>query len=207
MFNPLSMLLAGGGGKHHGMGLMTGIMETQMICETMCYTPRLIYGVKEKDRDKIISSIILDGAPQVQRFASDVVRFHGGNMIYGCEMTVGEGLSGEKMKKMRAVDRFVKRYNLNLGKPKFLVGIKGDYKLDHIEYEPEETTKTTTKAPKDQKPDEDERKSDDKEKDEKAGPSQAKEASRSQKRAANESDQKDPAQKKHDTGKGKERKK
>jgi hypothetical protein len=185
------------------MSFMSEMMDIQRTCDSMHYTPRLIYGVQEEDRDKIVSSILLDSAaPHVQRFASDVSKFHGGNMIYGCEMTVGEALSGDKMKKMSAVGQFVKKYNL--GKPGFLLGIKGDYKLEHTEYEPDESTRKKGKSSKDQKIENDSK--DDVEVEEvevaKGGQSQAK----SRKSQVKDSDTKDDTAHR-EQGKGKERKK
>jgi hypothetical protein len=143
MFNPWAMMMAGGGGGGSsfgglgGMNFMRQMMETQSYSESMSYKPRLIYGVKENDLgERIVSSILIDGfAPHVQTFASSVSKFHACEIIYGCEMTVGEALSGEKMEKMKTVDRFAKKFEF--GKAKMLVGIKGNYKLCHTEYEPD----------------------------------------------------------------------
>ena len=127
---------------------MRDVMETSSYCDSMSYKPRLIYGVQEKDlSNKILSSILIDSfAPHVQTFASGVHKFHACDMIYGCEMTVGEALSGEKMDKMKTVDRFAKKFDF--GKPEMLVAVKGNYKMCHKEYEPEEKKPKAGRAKK-----------------------------------------------------------
>jgi hypothetical protein len=165
MFNPWAMMMAGGlgggggSGRFGGSDFMREMMETQSHCDSMSYKPRLVYGVQEEDSDKILSSILTDGfAPHLQTFASNVIRLHGCNVIYGCEMTVGEALSGEKLAKMKTVDRFAKKFDF--GKPKILVAVKGNYKLCYTEYEPEEKMPKARKSKKDNDKEHDEEKLD-----------------------------------------------
>ena len=131
--NPITLMMMAG--RHDNF--LNEMMDTMKTSNMACYQPRFVYGVKEKSRSTILSKVLLDRhAPQVQCFVTDVIRFHGGDIIYGCEITVGEALSGKRVEQMEPVDRFAKEFGL--GKPKIHVAIKGNYKSEHDEYEPEE---------------------------------------------------------------------
>jgi hypothetical protein len=100
------------------------------------FEPKIIYGVKEPHRERYISHGILE-AFDVRDYATLVNRNCACGILYGCPMSLKNIVANKRNRKTKAVDIFAKKFNL--GQPRFLVALSGDYELEGwSEYDPNE---------------------------------------------------------------------
>jgi hypothetical protein len=90
----------------------------------------IVYGWFGNDREAMISEEWLQ-AHHIRHFAADVVRLHGGDLVYGlpCYFTQSKGQAKISERDKMKVQDAAKAAGIPLSKLKFHVAVFGDYEL------------------------------------------------------------------------------
>lgn len=105
-----------------------------------CVDGYYVYGFKDEQfcRDLVIDSDeIIDLGLEI--FAEDVVRLHMGDIIYGITLDIGaEATEEEKQFIQKIVDSLKQKYKMGPIEIGYFIGLKGDFDMEHSEYEENE---------------------------------------------------------------------
>ena len=107
------------------------------------YDPHVVYGVIEPRKDRYISyDRIRSIDPNLNQYATGIVRGFACDYIYGCEVSLDDVVTNAKNNETEAVDRFAKKYNL--GKPHHMTALSGEYEpCDAVSYDPDEDSENS----------------------------------------------------------------
>jgi hypothetical protein len=102
-----------------------------------CFDGAIVYGWFGNDRRAMISKEWLE-AYDIEHFAADVVRFHGGDLVYGlcCSFNETTGQATISDERKERVQDAAKAAGIPLSELKFHITMFGDYELEHTPFVP-----------------------------------------------------------------------
>ena len=105
-----------------------------------CYNAELVYGLRLRDRSQSFALELYENF-DLEEFATDVIRHHAGNLVYGVQVSIHDAVyeTGDLGDAKSKVNRFVDHLKGDLGDVGMFMCVCGDYELCHDEWEAPES--------------------------------------------------------------------